>query len=142
MFQRILMPIDLQETHLAIKAVGIATDEARKHGAEIYVLSVMPGFSMPLVASFFPDDAREEAMREVAKQLKVYIETNFPPDLTIHPLIAEGHPAENILEQADKIGADLIVIPSHTQTIEQVLLGSCAARVVNHATCSVMVVKS
>jgi len=42
MFKNILMPIDLQETHLAAKAVKIAIDEARKHGADIHVMTVMP----------------------------------------------------------------------------------------------------
>lgn len=142
MFKKILMPIDLQETHLAIKAVKIAIDEARKHGAEIDVMTVIPGFGMPVVASFFPDTAMKDAMKQVAKELKKYIAANFPKDITTHPLISEGNPSERILKQAKKIDADLIVIPSHTQSLGQVFLGSCAAKVVEHATCSVMVIKS
>jgi universal stress protein F len=142
MFKKILMPIDLQETQLAAKAVKIAIDEARKHDAEIHVLTVIPGFGMPMVASFFPDSAMKDAMKGVARELKKYIDTNLPKDITSHPIIAEGNPAERILEQARKINADLIVIPSHTESLGQTLLGSCASRVVHHARCSVMVIKS
>lgn len=141
MFKKILMPIDLQETHLAIKAVKIAIDEARKHGAEVYVMTVMPGFGMPMVASFFPDNAMKKALKEIAAELKRYIAANFPKDVTVHPVITEGNPAERILAQAKTIGADLIIIPSHAQSLGQVFLGSCAAKVVEHATCSVMVIK-
>ena len=141
MFKKILMPIDLQETHLAVKAVKIAIDEARKHGAEIYVMTVMPGFGMPMVASFFPDNAMKKAMKEIGAELKRYIAANFPKDITVHPLITEGNPAERILSQDKAIGADLIIIPSHAQSLSQVFLGSCAAKVVEHATCSVMVIK-
>lgn len=141
MFKKILMPIDLQETHLAVKAVKIAIDEARKHGAEVYVMTVMPGFGMPMVASFFPDNAMKKAMKEIGAELKRYIAANFPKDITVHPLITEGNPAERILAQAKTIGADLIIIPSHAQSLSQVFLGSCAAKVVEHATCSVMVIK-
>jgi len=141
MFKKILMPIDLQETHLAVKAVKIAIDEARKHGAEIYVMTVMPGFGMPMVASFFPDNAMKKAMKEIGAELKRYIAANFPKDITVHPLITEGNPAERILSQGKAIGADLIIIPSHAQSLGQVFLGSCAAKVVEHATCSVMVIK-
>ena len=141
MFKKILMPIDLQETHLAIKAVKIAIDEARKHGAEIYIMTVMPGFGMPMVASFFPDNAMKKAMKEIGAELKRYIAANFPKDITVHPLITEGNPAERILSQGKAIGADLIIIPSHAQSLSQVFLGSCAAKVVEHATCSVMVIK-
>ncbi len=141
MFKKILMPIDLQETHLAVKAVKIAIDEARKHGAEIYVMTVMPGFGMPMVASFFPDNAMKQAMKEIGAELKRYLAANFPKDIKTHPIITEGNPAERILAQAKTIGADLIIIPSHAQSLGQVLLGSCAAKVVEHATCSVMVIK-
>ena len=141
MFNKILMPIDLQETHLAVKAVKIAIDEARKHGAEIYVMTVMPGFGMPMVASFFPDNAMKKAMKEIGAELKRYLAANFPKDITVHPVITEGNPAERILAQAKTIGADLIIIPSHAQSLGQVFLGSCAAKVVEHATCSVMVIK-
>lgn len=141
MFKKILMPIDLQETELAAKALKIATEEARKHKAEIYVMTVLPGFGLPLVASFFPDQAMKEAMKEVAKLMKRYIRDNLPGDIVSHPLIAEGNPPEQILRQAKKIKADLIVIPSHAKSLSQVFLGSCAAKVVEHAKCSVMVIK-
>ncbi len=141
MFKKILLPIDLQETHLAVKAVKIAIDEARKHSAEIFVMTVMPGFGMPVVASFFPDNAMKKALKEIGAELKRYIAANIPKDITTHPIITEGNPAERILAQAKTLGADLIIIPSHAQSLSQVFLGSCAARVVEHATCSVMVIK-
>ena len=141
MFKKILMPIDLQETQLATKAVRIAIDEARKHSADIYVMTVMPGFGMPLVSAFFPDDAMEKAKREVGAELKRYSVENFPSDLRTHLILADGHPAERILAEAEAIQADLIIIPSHAKSLSQMFLGSCAARVVEHAHCSVMVVK-
>jgi nucleotide-binding universal stress UspA family protein len=141
MFKKILLPIDLQETELAVKALRIATDEARKHQAEIYVMTVLPGYGLPLVASFFPDQAMKEAMKEVAKVMKRYIRDNLPDDIVTHPVITEGNPPEQILRQAKKIDADLIVIPSHAKGLTQVFLGSCAAKVVEHAKCSVMVIK-
>ena len=142
MFKKILLPIDLQETELALRAVKIAVDEAKRHGAEIYALTVNPGFSMPLVASFFPDGVMQNAEKGIARELEKFIAANFPTDLPVHPLVSEGSPPERILEIAQNKGIDLIVIPSHAQTFTQVVLGSCAARVVEHAHCSVMVIKS
>jgi len=141
MFKNILIPIDLQETELAEKAIKIAIEEAHKHKAEISVLTVIPGFGMPLVATFFPDDAMQDAVKEVAKQLKKYVAKTFPDDITTHAIIADGNPPEQVLKQAKKTRADLIIIPSHNQSVSQVLLGSCAAKVVEQAKCSVMVIK-
>lgn len=141
MFKNILMPIDLQETHLAAKAVKVTIDEARKHGADIHVMTVMPGFSMPVVATFFPDNAMKKAMKEIGAELKRYLAANFPKDIQTHPHIDEGNPAERILALSKEIKADLIIIPSHAKSLGQVFLGSCAAKVVEHAYCSVMVIK-
>lgn len=142
MFSKILVPIDLQETKLASKAIKIAISEAKKHQAEVYLLTVIPGFGMPMVATFFPDSTMKKAVKEVAKELKKYVKTTFPSEIKTHPIIAEGNPSELIIGQAKKIGADLIIIPSHAKSIRQSLLGSCAAKVVEQAKCSVMVIKN
>ena len=141
MFKRILMPIDLQETDLAAKAVQITIDEAKKHGATVHVMTVLPGFGMPMVASFFPDKTMKKALKQVGSELKHYITANFPDEIKVKAVITEGNPAERILAQATKLDADLIIIPSHAQSLGQVFLGSCAAKVVEHAHCSVMVIK-
>ena len=141
MFKKILMPIDLQETNLAAKAVQITLDEARKHNATVHVMTVIPGFGMPMVASFFPDKTMKKALKQVGSELKRYIAANFPKDIKTKAIITEGNPPERILAQCNKIGADLIIIPSHAQSLGQVFLGSCAAKVVEHAHCSVMVIK-
>lgn len=143
MFKKILMPIDLQETDLAEKTVEVAAYEAKKHGAELHVLTVMPGFGMPLVATFFPDNVMKSAMKEVAKELKKFVSESIPSDIEAHPIIAQGNPAEQVLNQAKELGADLIVMPSHAHSSKEVLLlGSCAGRVVEHANCSVMVIRA
>jgi nucleotide-binding universal stress UspA family protein len=56
-------------------------------------------------------------------------------------VVAEGNPAELILKQAQQDEIDLIVIASHNSQIENLLKGSCAAKVVRHAHCTVTVVK-
>ena len=63
MFKRILVPVDLQETQFAQRALSIAVDAAQHHAADLHVLVVIPGFSMPMVANYFPNDAFEKAYR-------------------------------------------------------------------------------
>ena len=57
--------------------------------------------------------------------------------------IRTGNPAEQILKTADELGADLIVVGSHGLTgIKHFLLGSVADRVLEHADCSVLIVRA
>ena len=52
-----------------------------------------------------------------------------------------GRPATVIVDLADELKADLVVIGSHSLDILDRVLGTTAARVVNHAGCDVLVVR-
>ena len=54
-----------------------------------------------------------------------------------------GSPDSRIVETAEKIGADLIIVGSHGYNRwERLLLGSVSDSVVHHAPCSVLVVRT
>lgn len=142
MFKHILFPVDLEETDFSQSALEGAVSLARLHGADLRVLVVVPGYSMPLVASFFPADLFDKAKREVEKRLATYVAEKIPSEVSTTWNVRQGHPAENIVEEARDRGIDLIVMPSHTRSkLDKRLIGSCAARVVELARCSVMVVR-
>lgn len=62
-------------------------------------------------------------------------------DFYVHARI--GHPADQILDLAREVGADLIFIGSHGMTgLERLMLGSVSERVVREAKCPVMVVRA
>ena len=141
MYSNILLPVDMEHTGESARALEIAIEEAQRSKAKLTVMTVAPGFGSPLVASFFEKGAVKEALKEVARQLKQYIDDNFPDDVEIEAVVAEGNPAEKILQQGLVSKSDLIVLASHNSQIENLLLGSCAAKVVRHSHCTVTVVK-
>ena len=141
MYEKILFSVDLEHIAEADKALKIAIDESRRSNAKLTVMTVAPGFGMPIVASFFDEQAVANALKEVARHLRQYVDDNIPDDVRTNPIVVEGNPAELILKQAKTDDIDLIVISSHNSQIENLLLGSCAAKVVRHAQCTVTVVK-
>ncbi len=141
MFEKILIPLDLQQKKLTNRTIKQAVGYAEEYGSELLLMTVIPGFGMPLVASFFPDDAVEQAKKEVMRQLKSYALEKIPAEIKAKVVVAEGNPAERIVAQAKKANADLIIIPSRSRNLEKFVLGSCANQVVDKAACSVLVIK-
>lgn len=141
MYTNILLPVDMEHTDESARALKIAVAEAQRSKAKLTIMTVAPGFGSALVASYFEEGAVKEALKEVARQLKQYIDDNIPDDVEIEAVVAEGNPAEKILQQGKVSKIDLIVLASHNSQIENLLLGSCAAKVVRHSHCTVTVVK-
>lgn len=63
------------------------------------------------------------------------------PEANISIDILEGKPSARIVEYAEEWGADTIVVGSHGRGFWGRLLGSVSNSVVNHAPCSVLVVR-
>ena len=141
MYNNILLPVDMEHTAESDRALKIAIDEAQRSKAKLTVITVAPGFGSPLVASYFDEGAVKEALQEVARHLKKYVEDNIPEEVEVEAVVAEGNPAELILKQEKASNIDLVVLASTNSRIENLLLGSCAAKVVRHSQCTVTVVK-
>ena len=89
-------------------------------------------------ADNFALKAAEDATENAAKILR-----RKNPALTITTVAIEGSPKSVILEEAEKFGADLIVVGSHGYgMVEGFLLGSVSNAVALHAKCSVEIVRS
>jgi nucleotide-binding universal stress UspA family protein len=64
------------------------------------------------------------------------------PGVSVTSKVAEGHPADTILDEAERWQADLIVVGSHGfGPVKRRLLGSVSQAVALHAPCSVEIVR-
>ena len=62
MFRTILLPIDLNEASSWERALPIALELCRAHGAKLHVMTVVPDFGMAIVGSFFPEGYEDRAL--------------------------------------------------------------------------------
>jgi len=137
MFKKILVPVDIVYPNTAALVYQKAVDIARLSGAQIRLVSVMPGFSMPLVASFVPEDVLQEATHHAKEELKKFIAENC--DETVSYSIRTGKNWEEIIKVAERWEADLIVVyHNHRREINEVFSRSCSQRVADNAKCSVL----
>ncbi|MDA0148589.1 universal stress protein [Vibrio sp. LaRot3] len=142
MYKQILVPVDLNDKGFSDRAVELAVWHAKTSNAEIQLLNVLPGIHMSMVASYFPKDAAQKMKKDVENQLKTFAKQHIPDDVIHKVHIAEGKPYKTILRYADKLGIDLIIMPSHKRSkIDKAVLGSVASKVVQSSPINVLVVK-
>jgi len=86
----------------------------------------------------YPELKKEANRKLIEQSVRKLTEAGF----TAEPVCQLGNPAEEIMKVAAKHHADLIVMGSQgLAAIDRFLLGSVSARVVQHADCSVLVVR-
>ncbi len=137
MFKKILVPIDVDYPKTSKAVYDNAADIAVLSGADIHLVSVMPGFGMPIVASFVTEEMKTEAKKEFAKALKEFMDQNCGDNVTAKVLVGKHY--EVILEMADKWEADLIVVyHNHRRKVNEAFSQTCAQKIVKNANCSVL----
>ena len=137
MFKKILIPVELDYPDTAAAVYQKAARAAEVDNAEIRLVTVMPGFGMPLVASYIPDEVRKETEDRFRESMEQFVQKHCHDSVTY--ALRSGKNWEEIIKEADKWGADLIVVyHNQRRDINEVFSRSCSQRVADHANCSVL----
>jgi universal stress protein F len=138
----ILVALDGSERAPRVLETGVQM--ARSRQARLVVMRAI-GVPSDVPQDFFK--VTDEPLIEVFRRnAVVYLESCLravPPDLRASDalLVVVGVPWDGICRAAEKVGADLVVIGSHGYGGLDRVLGTTAAKVVNHLHCSVLVVR-
>jgi nucleotide-binding universal stress UspA family protein len=140
MFRTILVPVDIDDLETSRPALDRAVALAEASGGTIrliYVRSLVPVSFMEFVPPHFDTEQQAEA----DKRLAAIAQGIRLPKERVSSVVTLGGVYHDVLQEADKMRADLIVVGSHRPTMATYLLGSNAAAIVRHARCSVLVVR-
>jgi universal stress protein F len=140
MFRTILVPVDVSDLGTAEPAIDKAVELAQVSGGAIrliHVRSIVPVTFMEFVPPQF--DAEQQSQAEAS--LTAVAERVPLSKERVSTTVTMGSVYHDVLAEADRIKADLIVVGSHRPTMATYLLGSNAATIVRHARCSVLVVR-
>jgi len=135
MFKRILCPIDLAK--LSAAALEITSVLAEQNHATVSLVHVVQS-PLPRPLEPVPDWERTVKIR-----LGRLARKHFGDQARWDTLILRGDPAQAIMQAADELAADLIVMATHGHKgINRLLLGSVAERVVRESPIPVLTVRA
>ncbi len=135
MYKHVLVPVSFEAERDSAGALTVARLLAgdKGHISLLHVVEQVPAY----VISYLPADYQSEARKEIEADLAKT--AGDLPDASAH--VVEGHAARTILDWAENHKPDCIVIASHQPGMQDLLLGSTAAKVVRHAQCAVHVIR-
>lgn len=141
MFNKILVPVDLSTDTTTSKLCSAASDLALKYNSEVLLISVVPDYGMPLVASYFPEGAQKKLKEEMKEKLDKLAETYFTSSVSTK--LEQGKRRTEILKEIEEYCPDLVMIGCRRKKSRrnQRLLGATGSIVGDRASCSVMIVR-
>lgn len=133
MYNTILVPTDFAHEDQTIQSLKQA--EKLAGNGRIVLLHVVD--QIPAYALIeLPDNVAVDQIKHAREELqKIAKEAGVHADVEVR----KGRSYNQIIQSADEINADLILINSHRPGLKDYLLGSTAAKVVRHAQCAVLV---
>lgn len=151
MFTHILFATDFSPHAEVAKKVAISL--AKGDGKRLWALTVLEPVEEPLTLAEEPPEVPpkkwETLLTEEERTLEREEERRLAQDVAeieaagvaVTKLVREGDPDREIIAAAKEVGADLIVMGSHSQrSIWDVVLGSTTEKVTKAAPCPVLVV--
>ncbi|MBV8135402.1 MAG: universal stress protein [Deltaproteobacteria bacterium] len=134
-FKSILVPVDFDQSSL--KALELAANIARQNNGKVFVLHIVPVdidvSGMPQYAELITrqEGLDREKLTPLAKQ--------YLSDLPWEILDEMGPPADVIVNVAQRLPADLIVMVTHGRRgLARLVEGSIAEKVLRHTPCPVL----
>jgi nucleotide-binding universal stress UspA family protein len=141
MYKRILVPVDLTEPEFAKPAIDAAVELARASGGVVRIVNVLP-MTPVMLAEYVPADFDTQQRQTSEESIARLAQESGLDDTRLSTVVRQGGIYHEVLEEAELMDADLIVMVSHRPALKTYFLGSNAGHVVRYATCSVLVVRN
>lgn len=134
MYKKILIALSLEQG-IAPRAFEVAR-KLKAEGGKLVAVHVIE--NLPASAKIYISNEAEKKMEETARQ---GILDRIGKQKDVEAVVLRGHPGRAVTDYAEEIGADCIVAGSHKPGLSDIFIGSTAARIMQHANCSVHILR-
>ena len=141
MYKDILLPIDLSQESSWQKALPLTVELCKSFGARLHIMTVVPDYGFHYVSQFFPPGYEENMIAAAEERLRDFAAEHALGDVEVQLIVAHGSIYRQVAKTAEDVGADLIVMASHTPDASDLLIGPNAEKVLHHFKRSVLIVR-
>jgi universal stress protein A len=136
----LLVPTDFSEG--ATIAFDYACDLAAALGATLHLVTSL-GASLPELPHVLSGTRIEAERAEALVELEQLAASRRPLVNVSRTIVKDGDAREAILQAAEEVGADMIVMSTHGRKgIKRAIIGSVAEHVVRRASCPVLTIRA
>lgn len=126
----------------AQKAIDKAVEFAKKEESNIICIYVVEDFCPIGLTEVDCNIIRDLQTKEANAVMSSAVEKFQTEGIKVTEIIEKGNPAEMIIDVAKREGADLIIAASHGKHgVKKFAFGSVTARLIEHSTVPVLVIK-
>ena len=138
-YSSLLVPFDGSDS--SKKALAKACALSKLDQGEVTVLYVIPRYE-EMMDFFKTEDLTKKMFQESEKILDAAKKIAAGHGVQIEAVIQEGHAGEKIVELADKLKNDLIVVGTHGwRGVDKAIMGSTAERIIASASRPILIVR-
>jgi nucleotide-binding universal stress UspA family protein len=147
---RFLACVELSDRTTFSKVLDAAVSQTLALEGELTVLSIVPDLPTGIDYRYAirgetggsADYDLKAIVANTLERLNEAVAERVPAGMEVQTIVRHGIVYEQVLSVAAEIGAGHIVIGAKSRSIGDFLLGTNAARVVRHASCSVNVIRN
>lgn len=144
MFKQIVIPVDLADKDsIALVSKTALSFAKASSDVSLHFIHVMPDFGMKMVEDYLPrnwiKDQKDKFIKQIQDLVGQYILNNDSTKIYYH--ITRGAIYDEVIQYANKIQADLIIISAVRPQLKSYMLGPNASKIARHADISVLVVR-
>lgn len=132
--------VGVTENETSQRAARVALEHAVVNGATLHVVTAVRRPEAEVID--IGTDEWEFSTLDQAREKVTRFVDSLHPSVPHTVTAAGGDPAEVLIEEAQRIGADLIVVGNVRMQGAARVLGSVGSHVLRHAPCDVLVVKT
>ncbi len=142
MFKNIIVPIDLSDKESIKVVLPAALNFVNSFGAKIHLVHIMPDFGMKMIEEYMPRNWMKDQKAKYNNLFDEIISEFVPEEIEVKVHIGRGAIYDEIINYAEKLDADLILLSAVRPQLKDYMLGPNASKIVRHSSVSVLVVRN